>query len=351
MKAEMPNLMWVCFVQQEPSVKTIGIPSGTPGLVRGCAKRIDRENIAIFARKIRFLMKKPLFFTVLCALLLCSTTSYAQEVTDSLNLKVYFRQNVSTLETDYNNNEVLIGRFISDVKRIMADPACRIQDIVIRSGSSPEGSFDHNRELSRRRGRNLRIFLQNALNIPEDKFTVDAVGEDWAALRAIVENSRVPDREDILDILDGHLWYIKSRPQSVVGGPKKELMDLNGGRTWKWLLQNVFPELRSAGNGIVCRYTRTVKPETAAAQPRKANDTLVIIHKYVFDMDTVSMAGFPVKMEAAVPTGINVKDSARTIIGNSLIDATFSPKLEINMSEGKDATIEVDNKVVIPQKK
>ena len=76
-----------------------------------------------------------------------------------------------------------------------------------------------------------------------------------------------------------------------------------------------------------------------------------IIHKYVFDVDTARIADFPVKMETVIPTGVNVKDSARTIIGNSLIDATFAPKVEIAVPDGKNASIEVDNKVVIPQKK
>lgn len=300
-------------------------------------------------------MKKiPAIFAI-AALLHCCPAIKAQGATDSLCLKVFFRENVTTIDPEYRNNGILIDQFVSEVKEIMADTTCRIQSIHIRSGASPEGRFDHNKDLSVRRGNNLRTCLQRALPLPEHKFTVDAVGEDWATLRDIIENSDAPDREDILYILDSHARYIYGRPRSVNGGPKKELMDFKGGKTWRWLLDNVFPDLRSAGNSIVCRYEHITEPEApapvAAPAPRRGNDTLVIIHKYVFDIDTAKIADFPVKMETVIPTGVNVKDSARTIIGNSLIDATFAPKVEIAVPDGKNASIEVDNKVVIPQKK
>ena len=296
-------------------------------------------------------MKKIPAIIALAALFLCGPATKAQGTTDSLCLKVFFRENVTTIDPEYRNNGILIDQFVSEVKEIMADTTCRIQSIHIRSGASPEGRFDHNKDLSVRRGNNLRIRLQRALPLPEHKFTVDAVGEDWASLRDIIENSDAPDKEDILYILDSHSRYINGRPRSVAGGPKKELMDFKGGKTWRWLLDNVFPDLRSAGNNIVCRYEHITEPEAPAAAARKGNDTLVIIHKYVFDVDTAKIADFPVKMETVIPTGVNVKDSARTIIGNSLIDATFAPKVEIAVPDGKNASIEVDNKVVIPQKK
>ena len=229
-------------------------------------------------------VRKCLVISAMLAFLFHSPDIYAEERTDSLSLMIYFRQNQTTIEPDYNGNRMHMDGFVSGVKEIMSDPACRIQGIYIRSGASPEGKFDHNYELSRKRGRNLRIFLQNALMLPADKFVVDAVGEDWAALKDIVERTNVPDRDDILDILDDYIWYIKSRPTSVIGGPKEKLMNLNGGRTWNWLLINVFPELRNAGNTVVCRYSRVEKTEKAALQPqRKVNDTIVFIHKYIFE--------------------------------------------------------------------
>lgn len=147
-------------------------------------------------------MKKYPAILTIAALLQCCPAIKAQGTTDSLCLKVFFRENVTTIDPEYRNNGILIDQFVSEVKEIMADTTCRIQSIHIRSGASPEGRFDHNKDLSVRRGNNLRTCLQRALPLPEHKFTVDAVGEDWATLRDIIENSDAPDREDILYILD-----------------------------------------------------------------------------------------------------------------------------------------------------
>ncbi len=317
-------------------------------------------------------MKNLPILLVLTTFLLYSPGSHAKERADSLNLKVYFRQDSTAIDLGYNNNALLIARFITGVKKIMADPTCRLQNIYIRSGASPEGPFDHNKELSRRRGANIKKYLQDALSLPADKFVVDAVGEDWVALRDMVESYDVPDREAILRILNRYDRYINGRPTSVMGGPKKELMDLKGGVTWKWLLHNVFPDLRSAGNNITCRYTYKMDPAPApkpavapvpvptpapapapAPEPQRRNDTLVVIHKYIFQVDTVGLPqNLPFSIEIPVAGSIATEtDSSFVKLGNSVIDASFSPKMDIKVPEGKNASVSVDNKVIIPQKK
>ena len=286
-------------------------------------------------------------FLILTTLIAHCHSSYAGEKTDSLSMKVYFRKNATVIDSKYKDNDILIDRFITETKERLSDPTCSIDNIYIRSGASPEGTFDHNRELSRRRGETLRTLLQNALRLPRDKFIVDAVGEDWASLKELIEQKEVPDKQAILYILNRHKDYINSRPTSVTGGPKKELMDLNGGQNWYWLLWNVFPELRSAGNDIVCRFTYS--PEKTPVKEGK--DTLVVIHKYVISIDTLMTPSDNVKMDISIGEGSERKDSVQVLYGDPLLDASFAPKVEINMPEGKKASVEVDNKVIIPKEK
>ncbi|MBQ0006608.1 MAG: hypothetical protein KBS57_04300 [Alistipes sp.] len=293
-------------------------------------------------------MKALSYFLSLTVLISFCFNSYAGEKADSLSMKVYFRKNATAIDSGYKDNRILIDRFISEIKEKISDPECRIDNIYIRSGASPEGTFDHNNYLSRQRGQNLRALLQNALCLPRDKFIIDAVGEDWASLKEIIEKRDVPDKQAILYILNRYKDYINSRPTSVIGGPKKELMDLNGGQNWYWLLWNVFPDLRSAGNDIVCRFTHT----EANTPDTKGKDTLVVIHKYVISIDTLmTPAAKNVKLDIAVGEGSDQKDSVQVIYGDPLLDASFAPKVEINMPEGKKASVEVDNKVIIPKEK
>lgn len=310
-------------------------------------------------------MKRSLMILAAMALMLLSgTPSSAAQKTDSLKLKLFFRQSKSTLDLDYRGNEENFDLFVSEVKKILADPDCRVIDITIRAGASPEGKFDNNKALSQRRGECIKGFLDRSLSIPGIPIRVDAVGEDWAAFREMVEKHNYPDRVEILDILYRHTEYINGRPRSVIGGPKKELMDLNGGKTWFWLLKYVFPELRSANNNIICRYTREAEPAPKPApKPEHPSDTMVIIHKYIFEYDTIPGGKVPVQMqifgaggrESADTSHVRVIDAvADTSFRSKLksgrvLDATFSPNLELNVPDGQEIDILLDSKVVVPQ--
>lgn len=307
-------------------------------------------------------MKKLRIFLFLSvAFFLCSLTSYAEEGTDSLNLKFFFRSGSSTINLNYLNNASLLNKFIADVRAIISNPAYQIQEISVRSSASPEGNFNQNRKLSQMRGRNLKAYLQKALSIPSSKFNIEAVGEDWIALRSLIEQNDVPDKQRILDILEKYPQYTQSIPTSDTGKLKKELMSLDNGKTWKWLLNNIFPDLRSAGNNTICRYTRVEpkkapekKQEIAVSTPAHHNDTIVVIHKYIFEVDTAKMTSgeLPFKMEIKVPGNVNVTDSIRSRFKNSLIDASFTPNIEIKVPDGnKNVGVAIDNKVVIPQKR
>lgn len=294
-------------------------------------------------------MKRSLtILAVMVPLLLCGTPSSAEQKTDSLKLKIYFKQDKSELDMGYRGNEANFDRFVSEVRKILEDPTCRILDITVRAGASPEGKFDYNKELSRKRGENIRDFLRKALYFPDITFRVDAVGEDWASFRELVEKNYYPDKKEILDILYRHTEYINGRPRSVVGGPKKELMDLNGGKTWFWLLANVFPELRSADNNVICRYTRE-------ANPGQPSDTMVVIHKYVFEMDTLKNGELPMKLNDTtimnlIGAGVGRDTVYRdTVKPRRVLDATFAPNLELNVPDGQEIDILLDSKVVVPQ--
>lgn len=204
---------------------------------------------------------------VISCLFICSISSLSaeRECSDSLFINVYFRQDVADIEMQYRDNGASLDRFLSEIKKVASDSSRYIQDITIRSSASPEGSYAHNKELSIVRGRNLKDCLQKALLFPDEKFIIDAVGGDWDSLREKVEqNNSVPDREKILDILENH-----------PGDRKKKLMDLSGGRTWEWLLENIYPDLRRAAGIVVCRYTRGGEPEPVRTSvPEAAKPTV-----------------------------------------------------------------------------
>lgn len=73
------------------------------------------------------------------------------------------------------------------------------------------------------------------------------MGETWDELRAMIEATPdVPMRSRALDIIDNTPEWIFDSKGRIVDGRKKQLMDLAGGRPYRWLLENIFPKLRYA---------------------------------------------------------------------------------------------------------
>lgn len=194
---------------------------------------------------------KPLFLIPLLTVLLC-TSAVAQEQCDSV--EIYFLQGSSSLIREYADNGMALDRFVEGAKDALSKPSCRAFRIHIRSGSSPEGKFSLNRFLGEARAASLKDYLCAELSLPEEAVVSENLGENWESLVQIVDTMDVPARTDIKRILQEHSDYIEHPRQSVLGSPKKELMELNGGKTWIWMEDNIFHLLRVAVVRMDCTY-------------------------------------------------------------------------------------------------
>ena len=211
---------------------------------------------------------KPLMILTVLSLLCGSTHAQDESVEslESLKLRIFFPKGSSELMRDYRSNGDKLDAFVRDVRSVLSDPSCVMDSMRIASYTSPEGRIDLNNTLSEERGEVLKEYLRSVLPLPDDMFVTMPSGENWQGLKMLAGTTGMPGGDRVLEILGSHADYI-GRPQStVMGGPKKELMDLNGGRTWIWMEDNVFPCLRT-----VCAeftYTRIGKQETPESDDR-----------------------------------------------------------------------------------
>lgn len=115
------------------------------------------------------------------------------------------------------------------------DPA--VTGITITSYSSPEGGWEANLRLSERRAQALSDYLQAHFSLPAGcPISAEGRGEDWDRLIELVaEDPHVEEKEEVLRIMQG---------TDIFGGREKQLMDLAGGRPYRYLMQRHFPELR-----------------------------------------------------------------------------------------------------------
>ena len=180
--------------------------------------------------------------------------------TDTLGVKVYFRQGYSLLEPSYRDNGVRLAAFAAHVESLQRDTLVRVKSIRVTGTASPEGTSRSNERLSENRAKNIIAWFEERFSFPGVSFDAHAEGIDWAGLTALVETSEMPYRDEVLNILyNTPEWVI--RDGRVVDGRKRQLGLLRGGRAWWYMAEHFFPQLWSGGMHLSCEIERRIVPQ------------------------------------------------------------------------------------------
>lgn len=170
-------------------------------------------------------------------------------------LRVFFRQGRVAIDTTYMDNAATLDRLDRALRVMTADTTIRITRLVIVGYASIEGSLRRNTYLAGRRAAVLQEYAA-ARGVPLPDIETVNMGEGWDELRELVAASgSVPCREKVLHIID---------TVPVSEGREKQLMDLNDGVPYRWMMKYLFPQQRNAGY-IRLYYTGAKKPCPATA--------------------------------------------------------------------------------------
>lgn len=170
---------------------------------------------------------------------------------DTLHLTTYFRYGLSSLELEFKDNEGRLNTFENMVDQLRTDPSARILRVDIRGGASPEGNSDAQKQLAAWRGEQVAKDLEQRLGLSRSLMHIESVGIDWEGLYDFVKSSsEVPAREQAMKIIRETPEWI-SRNGRVVDGRKRQLQMLANGRSWKYMSDHFFAQLRRAQVQIV----------------------------------------------------------------------------------------------------
>lgn len=155
------------------------------------------------------------------------------------------------VDPDYHNNR-------SELERIYPYPAQgtgvgRLERVVICSWTSPDGVTRYNELLAGRRADSLKSWLVRHAQIPGELVSVRGEGIGWGVLRQLVAVSDMLYKDEVLHILDNTPVWIRDSHGKIVDGRKKQLMDLRGGQPYNYMMENIFPEVRSSLSTICYR--------------------------------------------------------------------------------------------------
>lgn len=206
-------------------------------------------------------MKKHLLLLSI-ALFVSILVAPAQELvqTDTVGVKVYFRQGYSIFEPEFRDNEVRLKAFADRLREASRDTLQQIQPIRIIGAASPEGVSKLNERLAQKRAARLLEWFDQNLNIPGIQFEAISIGVNWEGLAKLVEASDMPYRDEVLDIIyNTPIWVI--RDGKVVDSRHRQLGMLHGGRAWWYMEEHFFPELRGTDIEAYCIIRRLPEPE------------------------------------------------------------------------------------------
>lgn len=258
--------------------------------------------------------------------------AYAASIQDSLRTTIYFRPGYSLLELSYRDNAANMKALTQGIQTIKGNPCVQLQHIRILSAASPEGNSALNKRVAKRRGERLRDYLKETLVLPDSIFTVSSAGEDWQGLAALIAKEKTPWRNKALQIIRYTPEWV-TRNGKVVDGRKRQLQNLDGGKAWKYMLDNHFYTLRT-GAVVVCE----VKTLAAESTPSAAEASLEQAHPGAHAEASSEQARLEPASQQSAPQSPPVA-SYFALKSNLLYDALLVPNLSLEASIGSGWTL------------
>jgi outer membrane protein OmpA-like peptidoglycan-associated protein len=156
-------------------------------------------------------------------------------------LVVYFRVGKYDIVPEYLDNAYTLSNLVNVIKMIMSASDSRVERVVVAGFASPEGGFELNDRLAFDRAVSVKEYIMRQTGLSDGSIMLHNGSVDWRGLRVMVEKSNLPEKREILSIIDYTPVWDSRRQVGRLG----ELMRLNGGRTYRYLLNEYFPYLRS----------------------------------------------------------------------------------------------------------
>lgn len=150
---------------------------------------------------------------------------------------------VSKIEIDSTvfDNEVTFGKILAAVDKIFSNPHYKLDKIEVAGYASPEGRPSFNSWLGKNRAKALISYIiehRPQYNLTMDDFNIRNGEENWLGLRKALLESDIEEKDRVLAIIDN-----KEIPDEL---KKDKIKWIDHGRTWKKMLDEIYPHLRCA---------------------------------------------------------------------------------------------------------
>ena len=147
-----------------------------------------------------------------------------------------FPVNKTIIYPEYRRNQAELAKIRATIDTIRNDKNISITGIRLEGYASPEGSYANNDRLAKGRTAALLNYVRNYYDFPEGLLTMASTPEDWAGFRKFITNSALPQKEEILQMID--------LDEKDMDAKEKRIARLVGPETYRFLLNECYPALR-----------------------------------------------------------------------------------------------------------
>ena len=247
-------------------------------------------------------MRFDRYYILLILSLLCAMVAHAQE--SRTEIQVDFRVSSIVIDSTYSDNAARMQELLDFLRTVREDHTITIVEIAFRGTASPEGSAPFNCRLAKRRLAALESLVRKNLDIPDSLITRNDTYIPWDYLKAQVEASDLPRKEEVLAILEEGPMMVNDRdnrqPTAQVDHRIVKLKALDGGRVWQQMNRLFFERMHNA-----CAVFVTFRKQAPAVR-----DTVVMPHAV-----------------AVVPVADSFKASPDT--ATAVVSAVVAPEAEV----------------------
>ena len=113
-----------------------------------------------------------------------------------------FPVNRTEIFEEYRDNAAELAKIRATIDSVRGDADVRFRSLSFKGFASPEGSYANNSRLARERTEALRRYVAGLYDFPRESVSTAFEPENWEGLRRFVEESALPHKDEILELID-----------------------------------------------------------------------------------------------------------------------------------------------------
>ena len=194
---------------------------------------------------------------------------FQRVIADQVDADILFLINQANIRDNQLRTEAMTG--LKDrIQAANGDQKQEIEEINIKSYASPDGAYDFNAKLAKKREDTTKDFMNKELQgVTFGELTADFTPEDWEGFRKLVSESNIQDKDLILSVLSMY-----SDPEER----EREIHNLSS--VFEQLSAEILPKLRYSR--ITAKINVIGKTDEEIAQAYKENPSSLSVDELLY---------------------------------------------------------------------